>query len=491
MAILAIDAGTTGITALMIGADGKPEARAYCEFEQHYPQPGWVEHDPEQIWQATLTAVSEVLAASALTPFAIGVTNQRETVVLWDKQTLKSPTNAIVWQDRRTSEILGEPKFAEASERVRSLTGLPLDPYFSASKLLWIKRNLPDVWRGVEAGVTAFGTVESYLVARMTGGRSHITDASNASRTQLYDLHAGDWSQELLDLFEVPRACLPAIVANYGNLATTFGLSFLGLELPITALAGDQQAALFGQGAIQPGDAKCTYGTGAFVLMNTGDKPAISEWGLLSTVAWQHPSGERVYALEGSVFVAGAAVQWLRDGLGIIQTAAEVEALAASVPDSGEVSFVPSLTGLGAPFWNPDARGTLHGITRGSTKAHIARATLEGIAYQVTFVVEAMCKDAGIQVSKLRVDGGAAANNLLMQIQSDQLQATIERAEILESTAFGVGLMAGLGCGLWKSVDEVSSLNRVQSRFTPQPADNDARTRWLHTLATLAPEENK
>jgi len=491
VAILAIDAGTTGITALMLGADGKPEARAYCEFEQHYPQPGWVEHDPEQIWQATLTAVSEVLAASALTPVAIGVTNQRETAVLWDKQTLKSPTNAIVWQDRRTSDILSEPKFAEAGERVRSLTGLPLDPYFSSSKLLWIKRNLPEVWRGVEAGVTAFGTVESYLVARMTGGRSHITDASNASRTQIYDLHTGDWSQELLDLFEVPRACVPAIVANYGNLATTFGLSFLGLELPITALAGDQQAALFGQGAIQPGDAKCTYGTGAFVLLNTGDKPAISEWGLLSTVAWQHPSGERVYALEGSVFVAGAAVQWLRDGLGIIETAAEVEALAASVPDSGEVSFVPSLTGLGAPFWNPDARGTFHGITRGTTKAHIARATLEGIAYQVTFVVEAMCKDAGIQVSKLRVDGGAAANNLLMQIQSDQLQATIERAEILESTAFGVGLMAGLGCGLWKSVDEVSSLNRVQSRFTPQPADNDARTRWLHTLATLAPEENK
>jgi glycerol kinase len=254
-------------------------------------------------------------------------------------------------------------------------------------------------------------------------------------------------------------------------------------------LAGDQQAALFGQGAIHPGDAKCTYGTGAFVLLNTGDKPAISEWGLLSTLAWQHPSGERVYALEGSVFVAGAAVQWLRDGLGIIETAAEVEALAASVPDTGGVSFVPSFTGLGAPFWNPDARGLLHGITRGTNKAHIARATLEGIAFQVSLVVESMCKDAKIEISRLRVDGGAAANNLLMQIQSDQLQATIERAEILESTAFGVGLMAGLGCGLWESVNDVSSLNRVQSRFTPEPTDQDARTRWLHALATLAPED--
>ena len=491
MAILAIDAGTTGVTAMLVGSNGKPIARGYTEFEQHYPQPGWVEHDPEQIWQAVLSSVKQVLEASPEQPTCIGITNQRETVVLWDKQTLKSPTNAIVWQDRRTADILSEPKFQDAADRVRTLTGLPLDPYFSSSKLLWIKRNLPDVWRGVEAGVTAFGTVESYLVARMTGGRSHITDASNASRTQLYDLSTGEWSQELLELFEVPRACLPEIVSNYGNLATTFGLAFLGLELPITGLAGDQQAALFGQGAIEPGDAKCTYGTGAFVLLNTGATAAISDWGLLSTVAWQKPNGERTYALEGSVFVAGAAVQWLRDGLGIIETAADVEPLAASVPDTAEVSFIPSLTGLGAPFWNPDARGLLHGITRGVTKAHIARAALEGIAYQVSFVVEAMCKDADITVSRLRVDGGAAANNLLMQMQADQLQATIERAEVLESTALGAALFAGLGAGIWSSIDDVASLNRVQSRFAPGQADPVGRKRWLAALMTLAPEEAK
>jgi glycerol kinase len=289
----------------------------------------------------------------------------------------------------------------------------------------------------------------------------------------------------LLDLFEVPRACLPTIVANYGNLATTFGLSFLGLELPITGLAGDQQAALFGQGAINAGDAKCTYGTGAFVLLNTGGTVAVSDWGLVSTVAWQHPSGERSYALEGSVFVAGAAVQWLRDGLGIIESAAEVEALAASVPDTGEVSFVPSLTGLGAPFWNPDARGLLNGITRGTTKAHIARATLEGIAFQVSFVVEAMCKDASIEMTRLRVDGGAAANNLLMQMQSDQLQSTIERAEVLESTALGAALFAGLGAGIWDSVEHVAGLNRVQSRFTPGDLDDATADRWLAALKLL------
>jgi glycerol kinase len=486
MEILAIDAGTTGVTAMLVDTNGKPIASEYCEFEQHYPQPGWVEHEPEDIWQAALTSVRNLLAKTNVTPVAIGVTNQRETVVLWDKQTLKSPTRAIVWQDRRTAQLLNEDKFVAAADRVRALSGLPLDPYFSASKLLWIKRNHPDLWRSIEAGAVVFGTVESYLVARMTGGRSHITDASNASRTQLYDLATGDWSQELLDLFEVPRACLPTIVANYGNLATSFGLSFLGLELPITGLAGDQQAALFGQGAINAGDAKCTYGTGAFVLLNTGNKVSVSDWGLVSTVAWQHPSGERSYALEGSVFVAGAAVQWLRDGLGIIESAAEVEALAASVPDTGEVSFVPSLTGLGAPFWNPDARGLLHGITRGTTKAHIARATLEGIAFQVSFVVEAMCKDASIEMTRLRVDGGAAANNLLMQMQSDQLQATIERAEVLESTALGAALFAGLGAGIWDSVEQVAGLNRVQSRFTPGQLDEAAADRWLAALKLLA-----
>jgi glycerol kinase len=319
-------------------------------------------------------------------------------------------------------------------------------------------------------------------VARISGGRSHITDASNASRTQLYNLHEGIWDDSLLELFEVPRVALPTIVANYGSLATSYAPAFLDLELPITGMAGDQQAALFGQGAINSGDAKCTYGTGAFLLLNTGDNPVVSNEGLLTTVAWQHPSGSRTYALEGSVFVAGAAVQWLRDGLGFIETSAEVEALAASVPDSGGVSFVPALTGLGAPFWKPDARGSLHGLTRGTTRAHIARATLEGIAWQVYCAFESMSADAGQKIERLRVDGGAAANNLLMQIQADQLQCRIERAEVVESTAFGAALLAGLGAGSFSGLEQVAGLNRVRTTFTPREFDGAGRELWISAL---------
>lgn len=488
MTILAIDAGTTGVTTLLVNSQGKIIARGYQEFEQHYPQPGWVEHDPEQIWQATKAAVQQVLDVAPEKPQCIGITNQRETVVLWDKQTLQSPTRAIVWQDRRTSDLINETKFEQARELVEQLTGLPLDPYFSSSKLLWIKRNLPEVWRGVEAGVTAIGTVESYLVARITGGREHITDASNASRTQLYNLATGDWDDRLLELFEVPKTALPKIVSNWGNFGNSFGLTFFDLEIPITGLAGDQQAALFGQGAVQPAQAKCTYGTGAFLLLNTGSQIAHSKWGMIATVAWQNPEGQRSYAAEGSVFVAGAAVQWLRDGLGIIEQSSDVEALAASVPDTGGISFIPSLTGLGAPFWNSEARGQITGITRGTTKAHIARATLEGIAYQVSFVAEAMCKDAQFELATLRVDGGASANNLLMQIQADQLQCTIERPEVLESTGLGVAFMAGLGNGIFKSIEQVSQLNRVQTRFTPGTPDEAGAERWLQALKPLITE---
>ncbi len=485
MAILAIDAGTTGITALIIDTDGRTLARAYNEFEQHYPQPGWVEHDPEQIWQAVLTVVRSVLTETPTAPTCIGITNQRETVVLWDKQTLRSPLNAIVWQDRRTSALLNEPKFADVAERVQSLTGLPLDPYFSSSKLLWIKRNHPEIWRGVEAGSIAVGTIESYLVARMTGAREHITDASNASRTQLFNLKTGDWDDSLLELFEVPRVALPRVVPNYGRLAKTYGPSFLGLELDVTGMAGDQQAALFGQGCIEVGDAKCTYGTGAFMLMNTGDRIAESKNRLLATVAWQHPDGRLEYALEGSVFVAGAAVQWLRDGLGIISSSSDVEQLAASAPDSGGVTFVPALTGLGAPFWQPEVRGSLQGITRGTTRAHIARATLEGIAYQVYWVFKAMNADAGVPAARLRVDGGAAANNLLMQLQADQLQCVIERPANLESTALGAALLAGLGAGIWASVDELARLNPVRSTFTPGAFDQKGADAWREALTRL------
>jgi len=485
MAILAIDAGTTGVTALVIDRDGRTIARAYSEFEQHFPQPGWVEHDPEQIWQAVLSVVRKAIAESPEPPTCIGITNQRETVVVWDRLTLKSPVNAIVWQDRRTAELLGAEKFSDAAERVQRLTGLPLDPYFSSSKLLWIKRNHPEIWRGVEAGSVAVGTVESYLVARMTGAREHITDASNASRTQLFNLETGDWDEWLLELFEVPRVALPRVVANYGKLAKTYGPAFLSLELDITGMAGDQQAALFGQGCISPGDAKCTYGTGAFMLMNTGDRIAASTNRLLSTVAWQHPDGRLEYALEGSVFVAGAAVQWLRDGLGIIASASEVEGLAASVADGGGVTFVPALTGLGAPFWLPDVRGSLQGITRGTTKAHIARATLEGIAYQIYWVFKSMNADAGVTATRIRVDGGAASNNLLMQIQADQLQCKIERPANLESTALGAALFAGLGAGIWGSIDELAGLNPVRSMFTPGVFDQGAADAWREALTRL------
>ena len=493
MSVLAIDAGTTGITTLVVSATGQTIARGYQEFEQHFPASGWVEHDPEQIWQATLASVRQALenlvnsGSASDVPQCIGVTNQRETLVLWDRQTLKAPTRAIVWQDRRTSELLSDQKFVDAATEVRKRTGLPLDPYFTSSKLLWVKRNLPDVWRGVAAGVTAVGTVESYLVARMSGARTHITDATNASRTQLYNIHTGDWDDWLLDLFEVPRSALPTITSSYGNLADSFAPAFLGMELPITGLAGDQQAALFGQAATSAGDAKCTYGTGAFLLMHTGGTVVDNDDGMLATVALQHANGLREFALEGSVFVAGAAVQWLRDGLQIIETSAEVETLAAQVSDSGGVSFVPAFTGLGAPFWNPDARGEIVGITLGTTKAHFARATLEAIAFQVKAVFDAMASGQNaVPLAKLRVDGGASVNNLLMQIQADQLGVEIERPENLETTALGVAYLAGLGCGIWTSAEDVSLLNKVRTRFTPQATDSSGYLAWMQAVQQIA-----
>jgi glycerol kinase len=471
MAILAIDAGTTGITCVIVAHDGSVIAQGYQEFEQHFPQPGWVEHVPEQIWAATISAVKQTLANTTEQPTAIGITNQRETLVLWDKTTLQSARPAIVWQDRRSVELNID------GDRVKQLTGLPLDPYFTSSKLLWVKRNEPEVWAGVEQGRTAAGTIDSYLIARMSGGRHHITDASNASRTQLYSLETGEWSDELLTLFEIPKQALPRIVASYGQLAETMPEAFLGLDLPITGIAGDQQAALFGQCAFEAGDAKCTYGTGAFLLKNTGSKIEIAPQ-LLSTVAWQHPNGQRQFALEGSTFVAGSAVQWLRDGLGIIESAEEVEALAA---DSSEgVIFVPALTGLGAPFWNPEARGELSGLTRGSTKRHIARATLEGIAMQVFCVFDLMG-----ELKRLRVDGGASANNLLMQIQSDLLQTPVERPTHLEATAIGAAYLAGLGSGFWANKEQLQGLNPIRATFNPGHKDTDLITRWVSAAKTI------
>ncbi len=443
MSVLAIDAGTTGVTAVVVTPDGRIAAKGYQEFAQHFPQPGWVEHAPEEIWQATLEATRAVLASYDASQLqAVGITNQRETVLLWDRETLGSPRRAIVWQDRRTAAICDRLRDEGHEERVTELTGLRLDPYFSGTKLTWLAEHEPHTWALVESGRYAVGTVDSYLVARMTRGTWHVTDVSNASRTLLMDLSTGEWSDELCDLFGVPRDALPDLVPNWGEIATTDPSSFCGLELPIAGMAGDQQSALFGQTCFDAGDAKCTYGTGSFILTNTGSSLERSDAGLLSTAAWRSPDGELTYALEGAIFVTGAAVQWLRDGLQIVGSAAETEAIAATVDSSDGVVFVPALTGLGAPHWDPHARGTILGLTRGTTRAHLVRATLEAIAFEVRDVLATM---PGADSSPLRVDGGASANDLLCRIQADQLGVPVERPRIVETTALGAAFLAGLG----------------------------------------------
>ncbi|GAC1445265.1 MAG: glycerol kinase GlpK [Mycobacteriales bacterium] len=483
--MLAIDAGTTGVTALVVNEDGRVASRGYQEFPQHFPRPGWVEHEPEEIWVAVLQACR--LALQGQTVSCVGVTNQRETAVVWDRDRLSAPRRAIVWQDRRTTEICDGLRAAGAEPRVASLTGLRLDPYFTATKLAWLREHDPATWDGIVEGPLVIGTVDSYVVARLTGGARHVTDASNASRTLLLDLHTGEWSEELCSLFGVPVAALPEVVPSYGVVGRTDPSEFLGLDLPVAGIAGDQQAALFGQGCYDVGRSKCTYGTGSFVLINTGSEMVLSDR-LLTTIAWKHPDGSLVYALEGSVFVTGSAVQWLRDGLQIIGSAAEVESLAASVPDSGGVVFVPALTGLGAPHWDPSARGTLVGITRGTTRAHLARATLDAIAYEVRDVVDAMTSEAGLAVPLLQVDGGASANNLLCQLQSDQLGVPVQRPEVLETTALGAAFLAGLGTGVWSSTDELAVSWRLDRRFEPAPGvrADGAHDRWLRAVDRAA-----
>ena len=463
MAVLAIDAGTTGVTALVVSEQGEIVARGYQEFAQHFPRPGWVEHAPEEIWQATVAATREVLAqvdATSLT--AVGITNQRETIVLWDRETLGSPRRAIVWQDRRSADLCARMREDGHEERVTALTGLRLDPYFSATKLAWLREHEPHTWALVESGRYAVGTVDSYLVARMTRGNWHVTDVSNASRTLLFDLEAGDWSDELCELFGVPRDALPEIVPSWGVVADTDPRTFCGLTLPIAGIAGDQQSALFGQTCFSPGETKCTYGTGSFILTNTGTEVVRSDAGLLSTAAWRSPEGVTTYALEGSIFVTGAAVQWLRDGLQVIGAAAEAEPIARTVPDSDGVVFVPALTGLGAPHWDPHARGLMIGMHRGTTRAHIVRATLEAIAYEVRDVLDTMP-----DVATLWVDGGAAANDLLCQMQADQIGVPVERPQVVETTALGAAFLAGLGTGTWSSTDELRATWRLDERFTP------------------------
>jgi glycerol kinase len=472
MSVLAIDAGTTGVTALVVTPEGRVAAKGYQEFAQHFPQPGWVEHAPEEIWQATLEATRAVLQrydASQLR--AVGITNQRETVLLWDRETLGAPRRAIVWQDRRTAPICERLRDEGHEARVSELTGLRLDPYFSGTKLTWLAENEPRTWGLVEEGRYAVGTVDSYLVARMSRGTWHVTDVSNASRTLLMDLSTGQWSDELCELFGVPRDALPDLVPNWGEIGTTDPAAFCGLELPIAGLAGDQQSALFGQTCFESGDAKCTYGTGSFILTNTGSSLERSDAGLLSTAAWRSPDGELTYALEGAIFVTGAAVQWLRDGLQIVGSAAETEAIASTVDSSEGVVFVPALTGLGAPHWDPHARGLIIGLTRGTTRAHVVRATLEAITFEVRDVLATMPDpDRG----SLRVDGGAAANDLLCHLQADQLGIAVERPEIVETTGLGAAFLAGLGVGVWDSTDELRETWQLDHRFEPSEAAREA-----------------
>lgn len=464
--ILALDQGTTGSTALVIGQDGTVLGRGYREVTQHFPQPGWVEHDPEEIFRVSVEAMRDAIAASGERPVGLGITNQRETVVLWDRRSLAPVARAIVWQDRRTTDRCRELREAGLEPMLRERTGLVADPYFSATKLEWLLRDA-GLRRRAAKGELAAGTVDSWLVAKLTGGRAHVTDHTNASRTLLYDLRARDWAPELLQQFGVPPEVLPTVVRSSGVVEET-DPRVLGWSLPIAGLAGDQQAALFGQGCVSPGLAKNTYGTGAFLLVFAGDRVPSPAQGLLATAACG-PAGEPSYAVEGSVFVAGAAVQWLRDGLGVIEHAAETEALARAVPDTGGVYFVPAFVGLGTPYWEPEARGTITGLTRGTTRAHLARAALEAMAYGSAELLEAMSTTIGRAVPALRVDGGAAANDWLMQFQGDILGIPVERPDLVETTALGAAGLAGLALGVWRTTEEFLQ-GRKFTRFEPQMA---------------------
>jgi len=491
-AILALDQGTTSSRAILFDHDGSIRAIAQKEFRQIFPRAGWVEHDANEIWQTQLDTAREVLKKAGLTAAdvaGLGITNQRETTLIWDRKTGEPIHNALVWQDRRTAEFCDGLKTAGHAQLIQERTGLVIDAYFSGSKIRWLLDNVPGARERAERGELAFGTMDSWLVWKLTDGACHIMDSTNASRTLLYNLQ-GHWDDELIELLCVPRQLLPEVRTSsevYGE-TTLFGAS-----IKIAGIAGDQQAALFGQNCYERGMAKNTYGTGCFLLMNIGDKPAISKNRLLTTVAWK--IGERTeYALEGSVFIGGAVVQWLRDGLGIIKTAAEVETLAATVSSSDGVYLVPAFAGLGAPHWDQYARGTITGITRGTTAAHLARAALEGIAFQVADVLEVMKDDSGIEMSALRVDGGACQNDLLMQFQADILQAPVVRPKVIETTALGAAYLAGLATGFWKDRSELSRIWQVDRIFEPQMSADKAehrRSRWKQALSRACDWEVK
>jgi glycerol kinase len=474
--ILAIDQGTTGTTCLVIDADGQVRGRAYSEFTQHFPRPGWVEHDAAEIWEVT-RRVAKVAAAHAGTRVealaGIGITNQRETVVLWDRETGEPLHHALVWQDGRTADLCRRMKEEGREAGVRARTGLVIDPYFSATKLAWLLDNVPGARKRAEAGELAAGTIDSWLVWKMTGGRLHLTDRTNASRTLLYDLDADAWEPSLLDLFGIPAAVLPEIRPSSEVYGATDGAAFEG-EAPVAGIAGDQQAALFGHGCWSAGEGKNTYGTGAFLLVHTGDRRVPSEHGMLTTAACG-PRGERAFALEGSIFIAGAAVQWLRDGLGVLDDAAETEALARSLESNDGVYFVPAFTGLGAPHWEPRARGAVFGLTRGTTRAHLARASLEAMAFSTHDVAQAMEGDAKVRMPELRVDGGAAANDWLMQFQADVLGVPVRRPSLVEMTARGAAGLAGLATGFWATPEAFAAAGPGETVFEPKMEDAERR----------------
>ncbi|OLB89973.1 MAG: glycerol kinase [Actinobacteria bacterium 13_2_20CM_2_66_6] len=476
--VLSLDEGTTGATAIAVGADGEVRGKGYREITQHYPRPGWVEHDPNEIWsavQASAQLALDAAHAGARDVRAIGITNQRETLVLWDRETLEPIAPAIVWQDRRTADECARLREAGHEPRVRDTTGLVLDPYFTATKLAWAFKNVEG------ARDAAAGTVDSWLIARLSGGADHATDASNASRTLLFDIGKGAWSEEMAELFGVSLRNLPRVVDSCGPISSAHALG--GVTAPIAGVAGDQQAALFGQACTSDGMAKNTYGTGSFVLMQTGAQRVASASGMLTTVAWRR-EGRLSYALEGAIFVTGAALQWLRDGLGIISSAAEAGPLAASVPDAGGVFLVPAFVGLGAPYWDPYARGTLVGLTRGTTRAHLVRAAVEAMAYQTRDVVEAMQRDTGQPLTELRVDGGAAVMDVLCQLQADLLGIPVRRPRQTETTALGAAYLAGLGAGIWSDAD-LAHLWKLDREFEPRMSRDQAdalQSRWRRAV---------
>ncbi|MGH7232759.1 MAG: glycerol kinase GlpK [Nitrospiraceae bacterium] len=484
--ILALDQGTTSSRAIVFDRDGRVKAVAHQEVPQIFPRAGWVEHDPNELLRSQINVVVEALGRAhvgARDLVAVGITNQRETTIVWDRDTGQPIYNAIVWQDRRTASICDKLKADGCETMIQQRTGLVIDAYFSASKIAWILDHVPGARERTTAGALAFGTVDSWLVWKLTGGRTHITDVSNASRTMLFNIHTGTWDEDLLHLFRIPASLLPEVRSSsevYGAITTTPELK----EVPVAGLAGDQQAALLGQACFTPGLTKNTYGTGCFMLQNTGEQAVVSRNRLLTTIAWK--IGQRTdYALEGTVFIGGAVVQWLRDGLGLMHSTGDIEALAGSVPDNGGVYLVPAFAGLGAPHWDPYARGLLIGLTRGTTAAHIARAALEGIAHQVADLVDAMRADTGIRVEELRADGGASMNDLLLQSQADLLGVPIVRPAVIETTALGAAYLAGLAVGYWRSMQEISAQWRIERRFEPRMSRDQAhalRERWRAAL---------